>query len=74
MAADQDTTEVLSGWLWLQGLPLRVVTMAQKRHKAALEQRVEELEEAITIFSKPKVLVEIEDAAAQEMQPGRATM
>ena len=42
----------------LQGLPLRIVTIAQKRHKAALEQRFEEVEEAIGVFSKPKVLVE----------------
>ena len=35
--------------------------MSQKRHKASLEQRLAEVEEAIAVFSKPKVLVENEE-------------
>ena len=33
-------------------------TLSQKRHQKALESRMAELEEAIALFSKPKVLVE----------------
>ena len=42
----------------LQALPLRVVTFSQKAYKQGLEQRLEEVLEAIALFSRPKVLVE----------------
>ncbi|KAK9805983.1 hypothetical protein WJX73_010850 [Symbiochloris irregularis] len=48
----------------IQELPLRVETLAQKRHQRSLEERMAELEEALALFSKPTVLVPCEPEEA----------
>lgn len=41
----------------LQRLPVVVETLSQVKHKTALERKLQELEDAIKVFSRPKVLV-----------------
>lgn len=42
-----------------QALPFNIETVSQKAYKASLEQRMQEVEEGIKVFSRTKVLVEI---------------
>ena len=41
----------------IQGLPLRIETPSAIRRKEDLERRLKEIEDALKIFSRPKVLV-----------------
>ncbi|KXZ51626.1 hypothetical protein GPECTOR_12g590 [Gonium pectorale] len=43
----------------IQGLPLRIETPSAIRRKDELERRLREIEDAIKIFSRPKVLVHL---------------
>lgn len=43
--------------LKLIGLPLRIETLSQVRRKNELEAKLQEIEDAIAVFSKPKVYV-----------------
>jgi hypothetical protein len=43
---------------FVQALPFVIKTPSQRRHKAALEARLQEIEEALDVFSQPKVLVQ----------------
>ena len=45
--------------LAMQRLPFVIETPSQIRHKNQLERRIQEIEEARRIFSRPKVLVKI---------------
>lgn len=42
----------------LQALPFVVETLSQRRNKAALDARLKEIEEALDVFSQPRVLVQ----------------
>ena len=44
----------------LQRMPLNVDTMSQKKKKQALEAQSQQLEKALTTFSRPKVFVQLE--------------
>lgn len=41
----------------IQALPLRIETLSAVRRKEELERRLKEIEDALKIFSRPKVLV-----------------
>jgi Calmodulin-binding len=41
----------------LQRMPVSVETLSQVKHKTQLERKLQEIEEAMKIFSRPTVLV-----------------
>ena len=45
----------------LNALPVRVDTLRVKTRKAELERKLAEIEDAIKIFSRPKVFVKVDD-------------
>lgn len=45
----------------LQALPLHTDTLRVQKKKAQLEVKLSEIEDAIKIFSKPKVFIKIDD-------------
>ena len=45
----------------LNALPVRVDTLRVKTRKAELERKLSEIEDAIKIFSRPKVFVKVDD-------------
>lgn len=45
----------------LNALPVRVDTLRVKTTKAELERKLAEIEDAIKIFSRPKVFVKLDD-------------
>ena len=53
-----DQTELLAQ---LNALPVRVDTLRVKTAKADLERKLAEIEDAIKIFSRPKVFVKVDD-------------
>lgn len=53
-----DQSELLTQ---LNALPVRVDTLRVKTIKAELERKLSEIEDAIKIFSRPKVFVKVDD-------------
>ncbi len=45
----------------LNALPLQSVTLRVKQRKAALESKLSEIEDALKIFSRPRVFVKIDE-------------
>ncbi len=42
----------------LQALPFVIEMSSQRKHKASLDAQLKEIEEALDVFSQPKVLVQ----------------